>query len=319
MQAPVIFMVLVTAAVLVWPGRRRLHPAYELIDRASDGRAGDGRGTAGSVGVGSVGVGAVGLGAADPGSALGQLVGPPTLVERLRWLAHEDPIDVIRGALRRASSSRRSSADALDEALLAVLDALEPALIAGLTPARALELAAPTFGVGGVPGSRAEVRGPGVGRARVGHAGAPRDGVGALVEDAVRAAEAGSSIGRVWQRWADDSGSRTLGFVAAAWLLSERTGAPLAEAVSRAAARTRAELSRRRRVAAAVAGPRATVNVLSALPLVGPVFGLASGLDPAEVYLSSPLVLVAVGFGLALIAVGRWWCRRLVASVLELT
>ncbi len=288
MQAPVIFMLLVTAAVLVWPGRRRLQPAYEFLGRASDGH---GRG-------------------GSAGGCSGETI---SMVDRIRWLAHEDPVEVLRAAWARSRSRRRASADALDEALLGVLDALEPALVAGLTPARALELAAPSVGTGTAPRP-----GPaGLDRGSVGRVGVHRDGMGSLVEEAVRAAEAGSSVGRVWQRWADDTGSRTLGFVAAAWLLSERTGAPLAEAVARASARTRAELSRRRRVTSAVAGPRATVNVLSALPLVGPLFGLASGLDPSEVYLSSPVVVGAVGFGFVLLLVGRWWCRRLVASVLE--
>lgn len=284
MQAPVLLMLLVTAAVVVWPARRRLEPGQLAPHREAS--AGDPHGTGGH----------------------GALDHSGSFVDRLRVLAHEDPVDVLRAAWRQRASGGGSSREAFDEALLGVLDALEPALVAGLTPARALQLAAPPGSASGP--SRAS--GP-----SGGSSGAESAGVPAAVQDAVRAAEAGTSIGRVWQRWAEDSGSRTLGFLAAAWLLSERTGAPLAEAVARAAARTRGELSRRRRVSAAVAGPRATVNVLSVLPLVGPLFGLASGLDPSEVYLSSPLVLAAVGLGLVLLLVGRWWCRQLVGSVLE--
>lgn len=281
MEAPVLLMVLVAAAVLVWPGRRRLvsgELAALEVGRA-DG-VGDGRGsTSGTSGE----------------------TGARGLVGRLRVIARQDPVVLVREAWRQRLSRRGSRRDGFEEALLGVLDALEPALIAGLTPARALRLAAPPEGSGGGSSPR----------------GGDSGDVRTMVDDAVRAAEAGGSIGRVWQRWADESDSRTLGFVASAWLLSERTGAPLAEAVARAAARTRAELSRRRRVTAAVAGPRATVNVLSALPLVGPLFGLASGLDPAEVYLSSPLVVVSVAVGFVLLLVGRWWCRRLAESVLE--
>lgn len=261
MKAPVLLMVLVTLSAVAWPGRRAVVGAHHV-------------------------------------ASLRELdeVAVPRLSERLRVLAREDPIELVRRAWQRRVANGRG--EGFDESVLALLDALEPALRAGLTPARAFEL------VGGTSARPADEAGR---------------GVAGLVDDAVRAAEAGGSVGRVWQRWAEDTGSGTLRFVAAAWLLSERTGAPLADAVARAAARTRSELSRRRRVSAAVAGPRATVNVLSALPLVGPLFGLASGLDPAEVYLSSPLVLVVVAVGFGLILVGRWWSRRLVGAVLEPT
>lgn len=260
-------MVFVAAAVLVWPGRRGRVKPGQLV-------------------------------ATPPASA----VDVPGLTQRWRALLSEDPREIVRRRWRRSwrldgrGGDRRMRGGGADVAadVLGLLDAIEPALRAGLTPGRALELAASAAGEG------------------------PVDSVMALlVREACTAAVSGSSVGRVWQRWARESGSRTLDFVAAAWLLSERTGAPLADAVARAAARTRVELSRQRRVAAAVAGPRATVNVLTVLPLVGPLFGLASGLDPAEVYLSSPFVVVAVVLGVALILVGRWWCRRLIGSVLE--
>lgn len=260
MTAPVLLMLLVTLSVVVWPGRRSTVGAHQV----------------------------------DVLLEVDQVALPP-LSERLRQLAREDPVELLRGAWRRRRARDRGAG--FDESVLALLDALEPALRAGLTPARAFELVGGTSPVSNGGGSS----------------------VASLVHDAIRAAEAGASVGRVWQRWAEHTGSGTLAFVAAAWLLSERTGAPLAEAVARAAARTRSELSRRRRVSAAVAGPRATVNVLSALPLVGPIFGLASGLDPAEVYLSSPAVVAAVLLGFALILVGRWWCRRMVGAVLEPT
>ena len=253
--------VFVAAAVVVWPGRR--------------GRPGRGS-------------------RVQPGRlvsvAPARVEAPPGLAERCRALLRHDPAQV----LRRSWRARRTRTTGVATEVLGLLDAIEPALRAGLTPGRALQLA--TFAAG---------------------EGRDDSALAALVGEACLAAESGASVGRVWQRWAAASGSRALDFVAAAWLLSERTGAPLADAVARAAARTRAELSRQRRVSAAVAGPRATVNVLTALPLVGPLFGLASGLDPAEVYLSSPLVEVAVALGCALILVGRWWCRRLIGSVLE--
>jgi Flp pilus assembly protein TadB len=65
-------------------------------------------------------------------------------------------------------------------------------------------------------------------------------------------------------------------------------------------------------VGVAVAGPRATVTVLTVLPLTGPAFGLACGIDPATLYLGSPIATAAAVAGLTLIAVGRLWCSRMI-------
>lgn len=269
MRPEVLLMVLVAASVMLWPGGRSHLRRAQLRGFAGRGGRGD-----------SV-----------------------WSLDRARRVLDEDPVELARRWWIGRRSRRADHGDGLDEAVLALLDAIEPGLRAGLTPGRALALAVSAAQSGSANGS-----GSGSGSALEG-----------LVREAQRASESGGPVGRVWQRWAEDTGSSTLAFVAAAWQLSERTGAPLAEAMSRAAARTRSELSRRRRAVAAVAGPRATVNVLTALPLVGPLFGLASGLDPAEVYASSPLIGGALVVGVGLLLMGRWWCRRLVASVLEPT
>lgn len=268
MTPQVLLMVLVAATVVLWPGGQSELRRTQLRGFAGRGGRGD-----------SV-----------------------WSLDRARRVLDEDPLELARHWWIGRRSRRAGHGDGLDEAVLALLDAIEPGLRAGLTPGRALALA----------GSAT----------RSGSAAPPASGFGTgsalegLVWEAQRTSDSGAPVGPVWQRWAEETGSTTLAFVAAAWQLSERTGAPLAEAISRAAARTRSELSRRRRATAAVAGPRATVNVLTALPIVGPLFGLASGLDPAEVYASSSLIGVALGVGVGLLLVGRWWCRRLVASVL---
>lgn len=133
-----------------------------------------------------------------------------------------------------------------------------------------------------------------------------------LGEALAEAARQGGSVAAVWADYADRSGSRDLAFVAAAWRLSEDTGVPLALAVARAAAGLREARTRQRKVAVAVAGPRATVAVLTVLPLTGPLFGLACGVGPAELYGERPIgALSAVG-GVLLMALGRFWCRRMI-------
>ena len=200
----------------------------------------------------------------------------------LAELWNDDPVEVFR-----RWRSRRRPAD-VEAAALALLDAAAPALRAGLTPTAAVRLAITS--AHGLPST--EVR----------H----------FVEGLEAAAGAGLPASAAWAELATRTGSRPVGFVAGAWRLSEVTGAPLAEAVERAAEALRDARSRQRRVAVAVAGPRATVFVLTALPLTGPLFGLACGLSPLELYLGSPLASVSAGAGLVLLLLGRLWCRHLV-------
>lgn len=204
--------------------------------------------------------------------------------QRVRDVWHDDPVELIRRwRLRRRPEDVELGA-------LALLDATAPALHAGLPPAAAIRLA-----VESQPGE-------------------PTEAHGRFVEQLDATAASGLAISDAWVALADRSRSRPIGFVAAAWRLSEVTGAPLAAAVERAARGLREARTRERRVAVAVAGPRATVLVLTALPLTGPIFGLACGITPTELYLGSPLSTASVAAGFGLVLLGRWWCRRLVSS-----
>lgn len=203
---------------------------------------------------------------------------------RLTALWNDDPVR----AFQRWHASRR--AGDVEAAALALLDAAGPALQAGLTPAAAVRLAVTS--AHGLPA--VELR--------------------RFVERLEDAAGAGLPASEAWVELATRSGSGPVAFVAGAWRLSEVTGAPLAEAVERAAEALRDARARQRRVAVAVAGPRATVFVLTALPLTGPLFGLACGLSPLELYLGSSLATLSVGAGVMLVVVGRLWCRRLVRT-----
>jgi tight adherence protein B len=207
--------------------------------------------------------------------------------EKLRRLWRSDPVELF-SEWRQQRRARSSS-----PTILALLEGVAPALEAGLPPAVAVRLSGAALGYALDPATRVFV--------------------GELVE----ACEQGRPIAPVWQAWAARTGSADLAFVAAAWRLSERTGAPLAEAVQRAVVSVRESRERVRRVNVAVAGPRATVVVLTALPLTGPVFGLACGVPPTELYLSNPIGAASAVAGVALIWAGRLWCRRLVDSAMH--
>ena len=215
---------------------------------------------------------------AAPGAAAGEDEEPTSGLAAL-W--HEDPVEVWR---RRR---RQRAGEPFERAVLALLDGTAAALRAGLPPARALELGGATL-----PGSSPP-------------------SVFEIVAQAVAAGAAGLPVAPVWRQAGLRTQSPVVDAVAAAWGLSETTGCPLAEAVERAAAQLRSALATRRKVRAAVAGPQATVTVLTVLPLTGPLFGLACGVSPQELY-GNGIGLLCLGAGLGLMGVGRQWCRRLV-------
>ncbi len=209
---------------------------------------------------------------------------------------------------------RRSCHSDDDEELLVLLDAIAPALAAGLPPAAALSHLTRRGG------GDVSTNGPRVGP------------VEKLVSDLAAQANAGRPLAPVWARHAGrgprgrsgrsgssgrsgrSGGSGELAFVARAWSLSESLGAPLAECATVAARAVRQQSARRQSLAIALAGPRATATVLTALPLAGPVVGALLGLSPRQLY-GTPVAAVSTLSGLALLLLGRWWCARLVAGI----
>ena len=185
---------------------------------------------------------------------------------------------------------RRVADDSVD--LLALVEAVLPALQAGLAPGAALGLAADATTSGGPSGPTA-----------------------ALAHHLAALSAQGLPIGPLWAQAATAWQSRELRLLAQAWSLTEDLGAPLAEAVLTTAGLLRARLRAERRVAAAVAGARATMNVLTALPLGGPFLALALGVGPSELYGSSPLTGGCLAAGGVLVLAGRSWVARMVRAV----
>lgn len=200
----------------------------------------------------------------------------------------------IAGALAQVSvaggsAGRRRRAHATE---LQVLDGMAAALEAGLPVARGVRLAVADVGPGLGPSSAAAWSALG------------------------RAASEGQQLGPAWERLARHTRSPTLVSVARAWRVADLTGAPLAEAlrVSAHAARERHRLGRA--VEVAVAGPRATVTVLTLLPVAGVGLAAVLGVGPAQLY-GDPVAQAAVGCGAVLLLLGQAWVRRLVAGVLR--
>ncbi len=193
-----------------------------------------------------------------------------------------DPVAAVRDVVRR----RRGSD--IDRELLPVVEALAGALRAGLPPGQALSLAATD-----VTGPFAEV-----------------------LKGVERRARLGDGLAVGWGEAAERLDNEELRVLARAWSLSEETGTPLADAAQTTAAVLREEREQRARTKSAVAGARTTMTILSVLPLAGPVLAGFMGLDMRAVYAESPVVWAALGAGLVLVLVGRWWVGRLVTHTL---
>lgn len=117
------------------------------------------------------------------------------------------------------------------------------------------------------------------------------------------------------RRWCADD--RHAAAVVAGARLAARTGAPLAAVLDRVGAALAddeaVEVQRR----AALAGPRATVRVLTWLPLVGAGLGWSLGADPVGVLLDGGVgTVLLVGAGLLTWA-GRRWSGRLLRTARE--
>lgn len=98
--------------------------------------------------------------------------------------------------------------------------------------------------------------------------------------------------------------------LAVAWRLAEQSGAPLAPALHRIGTALRGLEQLRARRAVLLAGPRATVRLVSALPPLALLLGALLGFDPVPVLLSS-LGAVLLAAGTLLLAVGVAWGRAL--------
>ena len=188
------------------------------------------------------------------------------------------------------SRRRRALQDAAD--LLAVVEAVLPALEAGLTPGAALALAAD-----------------------VAPAGSRHRPTPLLVSRLAGLSAQGVPIGPVWAEAAAAAESHELRLLAQAWSLTEDFGAPLAEAMRTTAGLLRARVRAERRTAGAVAGARATMNVLTALPFGGPLVAVALGVGPRELYAGSAVTAVCLVAGGLLVLGGRWWVARMVHAV----
>ena len=100
--------------------------------------------------------------------------------------------------------------------------------------------------------------------------------------------------------------------LAACVSVSERSGAPLAGVLDRYAGQLESSVDQQAARDTALAGPQATVRLLTWLPVGGLGLGYLLGADPVGILLGSPLGWFAAAAGIALSVIGRLWSTVLV-------
>jgi tight adherence protein B len=100
--------------------------------------------------------------------------------------------------------------------------------------------------------------------------------------------------------------------LAACFDIAEASGCPLADVLARFAAQLEVEDDADAARQTALAGPKATVSLLTWLPVMGLGLGMALGVDPLAMLFGTPLGMAALTAGVALTIAGRIWSARLV-------
>lgn len=208
----------------------------------------------------------------------------PLLIHQLTGLlaAGRSPHQLWADAAALQLGVRGSGPNAqLAARLLPVLEAAAQAASLGLSPVPVFRAAA---GAGGETGA---------GRIRAVRGGAPRTAIGG-------AGHTHLSLEGVWSE------------LAACVSVSERSGAPLVGVLNRYAAQLEGGLDQQAARETALAGPQATVRLLTWLPAGGLGLGYLLGADPVAVLAGSPLGWLAAAAGIALFLIAGFWSRALV-------
>lgn len=206
--------------------------------------------------------------------AVGRPVGPPRGVDR--WW----------GAVRRRLRRQQELA-AVRASVLELCEAFGAELRAGRSPVEALRAAVPPRGAG--TSTALEPLLP---------------LLAVTAEDAPRRLEAVAA----------QPGCGGLRQLAVCWRVAQESGAALADAVDRTAARQRGDERQRQEVAVLLAGPRATAHLLAALPAVGILLGRTLGADPLHVLLASAVGRACGAAGVVLAVLGWVWTARMASA-----
>lgn len=132
-----------------------------------------------------------------------------------------------------------------------------------------------------------------------------------ILASAAAAARLGSDVGRELERAAHGAGRVGLVAVAAAWRLSERTGAPIADVLGRVAETLRRQRQLDAVVATELSAARTSGHIMATLPFLALGLGLVSGVNTLDYLLTEPLGQWLLLAGVALTSAGVIWVDTL--------
>jgi tight adherence protein B len=136
-------------------------------------------------------------------------------------------------------------------------------------------------------------------------------------EPVATAARLGADVPAALRRLAQAPGAAGLHELAAAWVVSQGSGAGLSVALGQVAASARESQATRRLVLSELSSAQATARLVAALPLVTLVMGSGIGGDPWGFLLESPPGIACLGLGLTLAFLGLAWIDRIATSVMR--
>lgn len=126
--------------------------------------------------------------------------------------------------------------------------------------------------------------------------------------------EVGGDVAQSLSAAAREPGAAGLHQLAAAWTVSERTGASLTITLDGLADRLVAERQLNRTIAAELEAARATGRILAALPLAGLALGYSFGGDPVAFLTTTAVGQVCLVTGSLLGSVGVLWSERIATA-----
>ncbi|MGZ5417195.1 MAG: type II secretion system F family protein [Nocardioides sp.] len=131
----------------------------------------------------------------------------------------------------------------------------------------------------------------------------------------VAAGRLGADVPAALRRVAALPGAEGLREVAAAWQVSERSGATLSTALAQVVESARARRSAAHLVRSELASAQATARLVALLPLATLAMSVGVGGSPWRFLLTQPAGLSCLATGVALILTGLWWIDRIAVAV----
>ncbi|WP_350279407.1 type II secretion system F family protein [Kribbella sp. HUAS MG21] len=125
------------------------------------------------------------------------------------------------------------------------------------------------------------------------------------------AAKLGADVPTALSRAATTPGASSLRALAAAWRVTEESGAAFAALTERLANALRADEAIHRQTESSLANARTTARILATLPALGITLGYALGANPLTFLTATPPGWLCLTTGLSLTALGLHWTTHL--------